>query len=74
MVRQWQQLLHGERYRHSYSASLPDFVKLAEAYGGVGIRADTRTSWTTRSCEMIDTPKPGDLRLPGRPRKRTASR
>ena len=34
MVRQWQQLLHGERYSHSYSESLPDFVKLAEAYGG----------------------------------------
>ena len=40
MVRQWQQLLHGERYSHSYSASLPDFVKLAEAYGGVGLRAE----------------------------------
>ena len=36
MVRQWQQLLHGERYSHSYSDSLPDFVKLAEAFGGVG--------------------------------------
>ena len=33
MVRQWQELLHGERYSHSYSDSLPDFVKLAEAYG-----------------------------------------
>ena len=41
MVRQWQELLHGCRYSHSYSASLPDFVKLAEAYGGVGIRAQT---------------------------------
>jgi len=39
MVRQWQQLLHGERYSHSYSASLPDFVKLAEAYGAKGLRA-----------------------------------
>jgi acetolactate synthase I/II/III large subunit len=38
MVRQWQELLHGGRYSESYSASLPDFVKLAEAYGGVGIR------------------------------------
>ena len=37
MVRQWQQLLHGERYSHSYSDSLPDFVKLAEAYGHVGM-------------------------------------
>jgi acetolactate synthase-1/2/3 large subunit len=40
MVRQWQELLHGGRYSQSYSASLPDFVKLAEAYGGVGIRCD----------------------------------
>lgn len=40
MVRQWQELLHGERYSHSYSEALPDFVKLAEAYGGVGLRAD----------------------------------
>ncbi len=37
MVRQWQQLLHGERYSHSYSDALPDFVKLAEAYGGMGL-------------------------------------
>src|SRR6201982_1797811 len=40
MVRQWQQLLHGGRYSHSYSEALPDFVKLAEAYGAVGIRAE----------------------------------
>jgi acetolactate synthase-1/2/3 large subunit len=40
MVRQWQELLHGERYSHSYSDSLPDFVKLAEAYGALGLRAD----------------------------------
>ncbi len=33
MVRQWQELLHGSRYSHSYTDSLPDFVKLAEAYG-----------------------------------------
>lgn len=45
MVRQWQQLLHGERYSHSYSESLPDFVALAKAYGGHGIRCS----------------KPGDL-------------
>jgi acetolactate synthase-1/2/3 large subunit len=37
MVRQWQQLLHGERYSQSWSESLPDFVKLAEAFGGKGI-------------------------------------
>ena len=38
MVRQWQELLHGSRYSESYSEALPDFVKLAEAYGGHGIR------------------------------------
>ena len=37
MVRQWQELLHGERYSHSWSESLPDFVKLAEAFGCKGI-------------------------------------
>ncbi len=41
MVRQWQELLHGERYSESYTESLPDFVKLAEAYGGIGLRAET---------------------------------
>ncbi|HYD32465.1 MAG TPA: acetolactate synthase 3 large subunit [Azospirillaceae bacterium] len=39
MVRQWQELLHGGRYSESYSAALPDFVKLAEAFGCVGLRA-----------------------------------
>jgi len=38
MVRQWQELLHGNRYSHSWSESLPDFVKLAEAFGAKGIR------------------------------------
>jgi acetolactate synthase-1/2/3 large subunit len=41
MVRQWQELLHGGRYSESYSEALPDFVKLAEAYHGVGLRAKT---------------------------------
>ncbi|MBB3998494.1 acetolactate synthase 3 large subunit [Aureimonas pseudogalii] len=40
MVRQWQQLLHGNRLSNSYSEALPDFVKLAEAYGGAGIRIE----------------------------------
>ena len=40
MVRQWQELLHGERYSHSWSEALPDFVKLAEAFGCKGIRVD----------------------------------
>ncbi|MGQ9368467.1 acetolactate synthase 3 large subunit [Azospirillum sp. A39] len=41
MVRQWQELLHGSRYSESYSEALPDFVKLAEAWGCVGLRAET---------------------------------
>ncbi len=41
MVRQWQELIHGSRYSESYTAALPDFVKLAEAFGGVGLRATT---------------------------------
>jgi acetolactate synthase-1/2/3 large subunit len=39
MVRQWQELLHGGRYSESYSAALPDFVKLAESFHAVGLRA-----------------------------------
>ena len=39
MVRQWQELLHGGRYSESYTDSLPDFVKLAESYKAVGLRA-----------------------------------
>jgi acetolactate synthase-1/2/3 large subunit len=58
MVRQWQQLLHGERYSHSYSESLPDFVKLAEAMGGVGIRAETPDELDAAIQLMIDTPRP----------------
>ncbi len=40
MVRQWQEMFYESRYSHSYFDSLPDFVKLAEAYGGVGMRVD----------------------------------
>ena len=40
MVRQWQELLHEKNYSESYSEALPDFVKLAEAYGGKGIKAN----------------------------------
>ena len=58
MVRQWQQLLHGERYSHSYSSSLPDFVKLAEAYGGVGLRAEHPDELDGLIMEMIDMPRP----------------
>jgi acetolactate synthase-1/2/3 large subunit len=58
MVRQWQELLHGGRYSHSYSESLPDFVKLAEAYGCVGLRAETPAELDDKIRLMIDTPKP----------------
>jgi acetolactate synthase-1/2/3 large subunit len=58
MVRQWQQLLHGERYSHSYSSSLPDFVKLAEAYGGVGFRAEHPDELDDKIREMIAVRKP----------------
>ena len=58
MVRQWQQLLHGERYSHSYSESLPDFVKMAEAYGALGIRADRPEELDAKILQMIDSDKP----------------
>ncbi len=58
MVRQWQELLHGGRYAESYSASLPDFVKLAEAYGGHGIRCSDPAKLDDAIMEMIDTPRP----------------
>jgi acetolactate synthase-1/2/3 large subunit len=58
MVRQWQALLHGERYSHSYSESLPDFVKLAEAYGAVGIRCSDPAELDAKILEMIDSPRP----------------
>ena len=47
MVRQWQQLLHGNRLSHSYSEAMPDFVKLAEAYGCVGMQVHQapRSRW-----------------------------
>lgn len=58
MVRQWQQLLHGARYSHSYSEALPDFVKLAEAYGCVGIRAERPEELDAKILEMIDVKRP----------------
>jgi acetolactate synthase-1/2/3 large subunit len=58
MVRQWQQLLHGNRLSHSYTEAMPDFVKLAEAYGGVGIRCDKPDELDDAIQEMIETPRP----------------
>lgn len=54
MVRQWQQLLHGERYSHSYSHSLPDFVKMAEAFGCLGLRIEKPSELDAKIQEMID--------------------
>jgi len=58
MVRQWQELLHGGRYSHSYSEALPDFVKLAEAYKGVGIRCAKPADLDAAIKEMIKVKKP----------------
>ena len=58
MVRQWQELLHGGRYSHSYSEALPDFVKLAEAYGAVGLRAEKPDELDDRIRTMIEVNRP----------------
>ncbi len=55
MVRQWQELLHGGRYSESYTDSLPDFVKLAESYKAVGLRAKTTDDLDDVISEMIET-------------------
>ena len=54
MVRQWQELLHGERYSHSWSESLPDFVKLAEAFGAKGILCSDPADLDDAIQEMLD--------------------
>jgi len=54
MVRQWQELLHGGRYAHSYSDSLPDFVKMAEAFGGKGIKCEDPALLDDAIKEMLD--------------------
>ena len=54
MVRQWQELLHGGRYSHSYTESLPDFVKLAEAYGCLGVRASSPEELDKKIEEMLN--------------------
>jgi len=58
MVRQWQELLHGGRYAHSYTEALPDFVKLAEAYGAVGMRATNPAELDDKIMEMISINRP----------------
>ncbi|MEQ9258905.1 MAG: acetolactate synthase 3 large subunit [Roseovarius sp.] len=54
MVRQWQELLHGERYSHSWSEALPDFVKLAEAFGCKGILCTDPADLDDAIMEMLD--------------------
>ena len=58
MVRQWQELLHEKNYSESYTAALPDFVKLAEAYGCVGIRANKPSELDEKIKEMINIDRP----------------
>ena len=58
MVRQWQELLHGGRYSESYSAALPDFVKLAEAFHGTGLRATCVGELDGVIERMLATPGP----------------
>jgi acetolactate synthase-1/2/3 large subunit len=66
MVRQWQEMLHGARYSQSYSEALPDFVKLAEAFGGVGLRANKPEDVDRVIHEMLqvtDRPTIVDIRV-----------
>ena len=58
MVRQWQELMHGSRYSESYSEALPDFVKLAEAFHGVGFRATTVDQLDDVIRAMLASPGP----------------
>jgi len=58
MVRQWQELLHGERYSQSWSEALPDFVKLAEAFGAKGIQVSDPDKLDDAIREMIEHPGP----------------
>jgi acetolactate synthase-1/2/3 large subunit len=58
MVRQWQELLHGGRYSHSYTEALPDFVKLADAYHAVGIRCEKPGDLDGAIREMIGVKRP----------------
>jgi acetolactate synthase-1/2/3 large subunit len=58
MVRQWQELLHGGRYSESYSEALPDFVKLAEAFNCVGLRATKPSELDDVIREMIKIDRP----------------
>jgi len=54
MVRQWQELLHGERYASTWQEALPDFIKLAEAFGAKGIRCEDPADLDDAIMEMIN--------------------
>jgi acetolactate synthase-1/2/3 large subunit len=58
MVRQWQQLLHGNRLSNSYTEAMPDFVKMADAFGAHGIRCEKPGELDAAIQEMIDVKKP----------------
>ena len=58
MVRQWQELMHGGRYAESYTAALPDFVKLADAFGAVGLRAEKPEDVDRVIAEMLAVDRP----------------
>jgi acetolactate synthase-1/2/3 large subunit len=58
MVRQWQELLHGNRYSESYSEALPDFVKLAESFHAVGLRAEKVEDLDRVIAEMLAVDRP----------------
>ena len=65
MVRQWQELLHGARYSQSYSAALPDFVRLAESFHATGLRATKLGELDGVIAQMLATPGPviADIRV-----------
>jgi acetolactate synthase-1/2/3 large subunit len=58
MVRQWQELTYSSRYSESYSEALPDFVKLAEAYGWTGLRIEKPDDLDDGIARMLDTNGP----------------
>ena len=81
MVRQWQELLHGSRYSESYSEALPDFVKLAESFHAVGLRATSVDDLDRVIARNARGGPPGDRgylrrrkgkRVPDDPLRRTA--
>ncbi|GAC1583261.1 MAG: hypothetical protein NVS3B5_17810 [Sphingomicrobium sp.] len=58
MVRQWQDMHHDGRHAHSYASALPDFVRLAEAYGWTGLRVSDPAELDATIVAMIETPGP----------------